>query len=351
MTQASLSRKLCAKYPEVSTHQLSRMLYEINPALFRNVESARSAIRYTRGLSGKRNRERHKKGYGAFYKEPRTSWAPQIPQSLAVPWVPFRLPDGVGLVISDLHIPFHSTDAIEAAVKLGKKRKVNWILLNGDVADFYMVSKFDKVPGRVKMRDELTAVREFLAYLQKTFPGIPIFFKLGNHDERLDLYVYQKAPELAGIPSIRLPHILTADYSNLPKIVEDSEPLLQHPVWEMELSGITFIGDQRILMAGELPVLHGHELGKAFAPPVNAARGAFLKALSHVFIGHSHQRSEHSEKTLMGKIITTYSAGCLCNMTPEYARVNKWSHGAALIEVDGSRFFVENRKIIDGVLY
>jgi hypothetical protein len=41
-----------------------------------------------------------------------------------------------------------------------------------------------------------------------------------------------------------------------------------------------------------------------------------------------------------------WSTGCLCDLTPQYARVNRWNHGMAFVEVanDGS-FNVSNFRI------
>ena len=349
-SRADLVRMWCERFVDVPTAQLARMIYEARSEAFGNLELARSAVRYFRGQNGKKNRRRVA-GSALVQPVKAAGWFPKMPQSKAESWEPFVLGDGRMLVLSDLHIPFHDVRAIETAVEVGRKREVHTVLINGDLGDFYSISKFDKVPNKSRLRNELAAMREFLAWLKVMFPKARIIYKLGNHDEWFDKYIFNKAAELVGVPAMRLQHILTADFSKLQAITSEEREMDLPECWYEEIDGITFVGDGQIIMAGDLPVLHGHEMGRSFAPPVNAARGAFLKALNHVWIGHSHQRSEHSEKTLMGRIITTYSSGCLCGLTPKYARVNKWSHGCGVIEVDGRDFLAENLKIIDGVVY
>ena len=50
-------------------------------------------------------------------------------------------------------------------------------------------------------------------------------------------------------------------------------------------------------------------------------------------------------------MITTWSTGCLCDLTPEYARLNRWNHGAAHVEIsNGGDFHVTNFRIREGQL-
>jgi hypothetical protein len=41
-----------------------------------------------------------------------------------------------------------------------------------------------------------------------------------------------------------------------------------------------------------------------------------------------------------------WSTGCLCDLTPDYSRVNRWNHGFAVVEVDeAGSFNVDNLRI------
>jgi len=105
-------------------------------------------------------------------------------------------------------------------------------------------------------------------------------------------------------------------------------------------------------MLGKLPVLHGHEKGKGMSAPVNQARGAFLRLHHTVLEGHGHRTSGHCEPDMWGNEVFCWSTGCLADLRPEYARLNKYNHGFATVDVhaDGS-FDVQNMRITkDGVV-
>jgi hypothetical protein len=112
--------------------------------------------------------------------------------------------------------------------------------------------------------------------------------------------------------------------------------------------GIEVIGDKRIIKAGGLNVIHGHEFPNAGFGPVNIARGLFNKGKASALQGHNHQTSEHTEPDMNGKIITTFSVGCLCELHPAYMPLNKWNHGFAMVDIDGENFEVRNKRIYKG---
>jgi hypothetical protein len=52
---------------------------------------------------------------------------------------------------------------------------------------------------------------------------------------------------------------------------------------------------------------------------------------------------------MLGKLITTWSTGCLCNLNPDYMVLNKWNHGFAFVEVGSNGdFTVKNHRIYKG---
>jgi hypothetical protein len=112
--------------------------------------------------------------------------------------------------------------------------------------------------------------------------------------------------------------------------------------------GIEIIKDKRIMKAGDLNIIHGHEFGGSVFSPVNIARGLFLKGKVSAMQGHNHQSSSHSESNMNGEITTTWSLGCLCELHPAYLPINKWNHGFAIVDIDGRNFEVRNKNIHKG---
>jgi hypothetical protein len=151
-----------------------------------------------------------------------------------------------------------------------------------------------------------------------------ITYKLGNHEERLERYLIQKAPALYGWEIL--------SWSNLIGMPE-----------------ITIIDNKRVIKAGKLSIVHGHEFGRQQVfNPVNPARGYFMRAKASVLGGDKHQTSEHIESDINGKIIGAWSTGCLCDLHPKYLPINRWNLGAAIVEHDGDQYEVDNFKIING---
>jgi hypothetical protein len=52
---------------------------------------------------------------------------------------------------------------------------------------------------------------------------------------------------------------------------------------------------------------------------------------------------------MFGRETTCWSTGCLCDLRPEYARINKFNHGFASVQVYGDgQFDVHNFRIANG---
>lgn len=308
---------------------LARLIYKHNSEAFKDVENVRSMIRKYRGQSGSgktvnvtqpTEKAQHAKAMGV-------SNPFGLPESDEEEWEPFVVPKGNNriLLLSDIHVPYHNIEALTHALNYAKEKKANAVILNGDTLDCYALSRYEKDPRKRGFAEELEACRQLLAVIQRELQ-CPIYFKLGNHEERYEAYLRTKAPELLGTSEFTLDSLLRfAEY------------------------GVTLIQDKRIIKAGKLNILHGHEFGRSVFSPVNPARGYYMRAKASVICGHNHQTSEHSENNLEGRVVTTWSTGCLCELRPMYMPINKWNHGFAFVTVseDGG-FEVDNLKIIKG---
>lgn len=125
---------ICADYRErfgwdMPTLKLARIVYQDNPLLFSNVESARLTLRNIEGKSN--NRVRVRKEVPERPKNPYN-----LPQSDEAIYQPYELKAKRLLVLSDIHIPYHSIDALTCVFDYAKNEKPDAILLNGDTLDF-----------------------------------------------------------------------------------------------------------------------------------------------------------------------------------------------------------------------
>jgi predicted phosphodiesterase len=250
-----------------------------------------------------------------------------MPKSQAVPWTVYDMATvGKIGILSDIHCPYHDDVALRAAVDHLHEHEIDALLLNGDFADFYSISRHEKNPKHRNFLAELEQVQQLLRWLRGEFPDIKIVAKAGNHEERWEKWLWQHAPELSTSPIMGLDNWLALT----------------------EL-GIDLVGEKRIIMAGGLPILHGHEKGNGISSPVNQARGAYMRLHHTVLEGHGHRTSIHSEPDMLGKETVCFSTGCLCDLRPAYAPLNKWNHGAAVVQVnDAGEFNVENFRIAAG---
>lgn len=317
------------EYPNASTMAISRIILKENPLDFNNLDSVRTYVRTYRGELKKQLPKRVDVTEHIRTEQTKKNFMKKtfdLPESDYEKCEAFYVPKGQNnvLILSDIHIPYQDNKALEIALKYGIENKVNAIYLNGDTIDMYQGSRFIKDRRLRDLAGELELTRQFIKTLKDTF-NCPIYFKIGNHEKRWEDYLRLKAPELLGIDDFKLEQIL-----------------------RFREFGVNLIKDRQIGYLGKLPVLHGHEWFAGFAPPVNPARGLFLKAKESCIIGHHHTTSEHTEKSLGGKITTCWSTGCLSGLEPEYNPFNKYNHGFAHVKTDkNGDYVVKNIRIID----
>lgn len=313
-TGRELATEMCRRLPGATTHALARKLREEHPERFATKNAADLAIRRARGAQGKKSRAEQPPT--APRPHGKTGWKPECPPSLAEDWGPIQI-DGPAkvLVLSDIHVPYHSKEAVEAAVKYGKRLKPDVVLLDGDICDFYRISRFQQDPKKRDLASEIGYARDLLSWIRGQFRNARIIYKMGNHDERWDVYIWNRAPELFNLDCVQL-----------------------HNVLEFENVGLERVGDNPVI-CGKLPVLHGHELGRGLYAPVNPARTAFLKMLDTCLIGHLHRSSSNSESDWKHNETVAWSMGCLCGLSPEFARVNRWNRGFAFVNIAADNQF------------
>lgn len=122
-----------------------------------------------------------------------------------------KIDNGTVVIASDIHIPFQDDRAVSTFIKYCKEKQPEAIVLNGDVLDMFMLSRFTKGEGRNPL-EEMTMCQEFLDSLRKAVPNSEIYYVIGNHENRLEKYVLSKAPELASLIEDVFTIIKTSDY-------------------------------------------------------------------------------------------------------------------------------------------
>jgi hypothetical protein len=313
-----------AKFPSYPSKTIAAILFEKEPDVFDSVENVRKLISWHRGNHA---------GSGGR-KSPNLTFArPDGKQTdpEGKPWKVVEITFERGLLMGDLHIPFHDKIALETTLKYGRGLKPDCIILNGDILDFYAVSFWERDPRVVQLADEVEYGKCFLEDLRQMFPKARIIYKEGNHEERFWRRVLQKMPELMGV----------RDGSGLDMVSLGT-------MLDFKEYGVELVDNKQPILCGEhLHVLHGHEFRQPLSNPVNPARGLYLKAQCNAIAGHLHQSSQHTQ-TGLAKTISCWSHGGLCNLRPKYSPINSWNLGFATIEISGNDWSVTNKKIING---
>lgn len=330
-SKRGIAGDVAAKYvrenPDVPSKSLARELFAKEPKLYPSLNAAYCQVRKLRGNIGNASRKytRDKSNYRPNGK----SGEVLLPKGLRQGKKPIQI-DGPCkiLVLSDLHVPYHDETAIEAALRKGIDEGCDGLYLNGDTCDFYALSRWQKDPRERNFKRELTTAREMLVELGRHFERK--WFKCGNHDERWELYLFNRAEDLAELEEFSLPELLR----------------LQENKYE-------YVASKQRAMFGELPCLHGHELVAGLTSPVNPARGLWLRLTSTAMCGHSHRSSQHSEvHAITKKLVSCWSTGCLCDREPDYSPYNKWNLGFAIVSVDaGNKFNLDNYQFDDGMIF
>jgi predicted phosphodiesterase len=319
-------REYIKKFPRISNYALANKILKENPLQFSTLENIRTMIRYVTGSNGgEKNKDVKDK---SLFRPARASNDYLLPQSYANDFTPYEIKQSRILIISDLHFPYQNNEAIILALDYGKEKKVDCIILNGDVTDFTNISRHERSWKSRSIAEEFEAVRVFLKSLRLHFPKTKIVWKLGNHEERWEKFLYNKAPEIFDVNDFQL------------------EVLLKLGELKIEI-----IKDKRPIILGKLTVLHGHELMGMGG--VNPARATFTKTMEDTLVGHYHRTSSHSEPTMNNRVIMVHSTGCLCEMNPMFMPINKWNLGFAYVDLNiiTGDYVLENKKIIKGKIY
>jgi len=235
-----------------------------------------------------------------------------------------RLPDHLKKIgiLSDIHVPFHSLEALTCAIKYLREQEIDCLYLNGDTFDFYSISRHEKEKDLRDFPREIEMARNFLQKLRDIFPTIPIYFKAGNHENRFQRYLFSQAEEFAGLHELQFDKFFRMDHLKI-EWVED---------WQgMEM--------------GDLLVCHGHEI---MAGGMNPSQTTFNKTFCNTLIGHVHRTTSTIKKNGFKKFIHSYSTGCLTHLSPKYYPFAQHNHGFALVEIEDGKSKVQNLMIKDG---
>jgi predicted phosphodiesterase len=248
-----------------------------------------------------------------------------IADSLSNEYISQILPEEIKKVgvLSDIHFPYHSLEALTIAIKHLRQENIDCLYLNGDIMDFYSISRHEKDKDLRDFKREVDMSRDFLKKLRDLFPYIPIYYKLGNHENRWAKSLQTQAEEFAQL------HDLQFDI-----------------FFHLDKLQFNVVNDWQGMEMGDLLVLHGHELYGAGG--VNPSQNLMNKTLCNTLMGHVHRTSTTQKKNGFKEYVNTYTTGCLTVLSPKYMPFSMHNHGFAIVEIQDGKSKVKNLMIKDG---
>jgi predicted phosphodiesterase len=224
------------------------------------------------------------------------------------------------VVLSDPHYPFQSKRCMQLALQFIRDHQPSTVHCLGDWVDMYSVSRFSRDPRRrMSVIAEAKAARGGLEDVRNAAPKAEILFSEGNHENRLDRFLIDKAPELLGLEGLDIPSILKFD--------------------EYGIKYHTLLKPYRI---GHLLFYHGSLVKKHSGMTAAAHVDMFG---SSTIIGHTHRQGTYY-RTSMRRSHVGVENGCLCN-PPDYTTAPNWQRGFSVVWFDGPLFHVEQVPIIN----
>ena len=216
------------------------------------------------------------------------------------------------IVVGDLHIPYHNKVMVTKLLELLRIEQPDQIILNGDMVDFYDLSRFDKNPEREgRLQEELDICVDLLKSLRKTCKDARIIYIEGNHEDRLKRYLWSKAKALSSLRALKF------------------EELLKFDKYKIEFMKSHFI--------------NGFEFnhGKIVRKHSSYSAKCEYDDRGHSGISNHTHRGGSYYKTISDGTFGWFENFCGCELNPEYIEgTPNWQNGFSVIYFDDNAFDV-----------
>ena len=228
-------------------------------------------------------------------------------------------------VINDTQNPYQDAVAMRLVERFLQEIELDYLIYAGDIHDFYQISKFDKNPKSADdLQKDISVTRVMLERHANQFPNTKKKWLDGNHEARLQKYLWSASPALASLECLTIPEL-----------------------FHLDDYGIDYLPYEQGLMINDtFLVLHGDLVS------VNSSYTAKRMFDKHGGCGmgaHTHRGGSYYKTNRFGTY-GWWENFCLCHLNPDYIKNPNWQQGFSLIHFVGKRFFVEQIPIIEGTL-
>lgn len=240
------------------------------------------------------------------------------------------------LILSDIHGIFVDSKAWEATLAVIANNQFDEIVLNGDVLDFPLISKFDNKLFSIPIMKNYSEVLEIeftkqyiLAPLRQVAPNTKIVFRLGNHEERLTEGKYSTAAE------------------KIAKLFKHYNTSELDQMLELDKFNIEYDSTSCRNYFGKFDVVHGLSLSK------NAPEKNIYEYMGSGTSGHSHRLNSTYIKNKSSNYVWVESGTLRTIEDVEYiptAKVVDWMQGfvTVVFDLDNEYFYTKTHPIVNG---
>jgi len=224
--------------------------------------------------------------------------------------------------LQDTHNPFQDQRVLrEVELFLGELQP-DMVIYPGDMSDFYLLSKFDKNPGRADtLQKDLNSTAELFKRHRAILPNARMIFEDGNHEDRLRKHLWAKDPALSSLDCLTV--------EGLYKLKENAVEYVPY--------------EEGVLINGNFMVTHS-DLIRAHSS--YTAKGMSDKHGGSGMHGHSHRLGSYYKRNRFG-VYGWWENGCLCSLNPDWIQNPNWQQGFSLVHFVKERFWVEQMQIIN----
>jgi predicted phosphodiesterase len=226
-------------------------------------------------------------------------------------------------IVGDHHFPYTDPITQKLINRFLEEQQPDYLIYNGDVCDFYQVSKFAKDPSRAdQLGNDIKQVRQMFAYHERILPNTEKILISGTHEVRFEKWLWTKAPEVSSLEELSVP----AQY-------------------QLENYGIGYVPyEQGLLINDIFLVLHGDIVSIHSS---YSAKRQFERQGGCGICNHTHRMGSYYRTDRHGTW-GWWENGCTCDLDPDWTMNPNWQQGFSLLHFTATdRFYVEQIPIIN----
>lgn len=192
---------------------------------------------------------------------------------------------------NDIHVPYHDSVVIDAAIEIAKHVDPDLFVLNGDTNDFFGISRYNRAMERRDMlQTELNQGKQVRKTIREALPNAEMHETLGNHEERLLTYPGFNAPMLSSLDALKPSKLMGLE--------------------ELEIKHWPTNGFR---LTEDFLIEHGSSVASQSGA---TARRRLEQTMISGIMGHTHRADSYGRTGY--RDLQWFETGCLCQLNPDY---------------------------------